>query len=332
MARQCPKPKRKRDATWFRDKVLLVKAQGSGKVLNEEELEFLVDPGVAEGPVTKTVITHNATYQADDLDAYNFDYDDFSTAKAVPMANLSSYGSDVLSEDTNSSAQQDAMILSVFEQLSNQVTNCNKANKDNLIANESLYAELERYKERNPFYLKKAQQIRPMLYDGSFIAKETNVISIADSEETLMLEKESRSKILLKHDYRKLTMVSRECIAVCRVNYTNFPAGFESRETQSNPFTHKALRIMSALMWSSSSIHILKQRDDVMSVNTVFMHLPFSALDDALLFNSMVKDADNPPNTVARIVKKADFICVLSPGSRATYCVDAQRERALREL
>ncbi|GKD54746.1 hypothetical protein Tco_1288133 [Tanacetum coccineum] len=27
-------------------------AQGSGKVLNEEELEFLADPGIAEGPVT----------------------------------------------------------------------------------------------------------------------------------------------------------------------------------------------------------------------------------------------------------------------------------------
>ncbi|GKF16179.1 hypothetical protein Tco_0061097, partial [Tanacetum coccineum] len=40
--------------------------------------------------------------------------------------------------------------------------------------------------------------IRPMLYDGSVIAKETNVISIADSEETLMLEEESRSKMLLK--------------------------------------------------------------------------------------------------------------------------------------
>ncbi|GKF15758.1 integrase, catalytic region, zinc finger, CCHC-type containing protein [Tanacetum coccineum] len=67
MERQCPKPKRKRDATWFRDKVLLVEAQGSGKVLNEEELEFLADLGVAE-------------------------------AKAVLMANLSSYRSDVLSE------------------------------------------------------------------------------------------------------------------------------------------------------------------------------------------------------------------------------------------
>ncbi|GKC17360.1 hypothetical protein Tco_1014142 [Tanacetum coccineum] len=51
---------------------------------------------------------------------------------------------------------------------------------------------------QNPFYLKKAQQIRPMLYDGNVIAKETNVISIVDSEETLMLEEESRSKMLLK--------------------------------------------------------------------------------------------------------------------------------------
>ncbi|GJY97330.1 hypothetical protein Tco_0514240 [Tanacetum coccineum] len=51
-------------------------------------------------------------------------------------------------QDTNSSAQQDAMILSVFEQLSNQVTNGNQFNKDNLIANESLSAELKRYKER----------------------------------------------------------------------------------------------------------------------------------------------------------------------------------------
>nr|GEY31149.1 hypothetical protein [Tanacetum cinerariifolium] len=86
LARQCPKPKRKRDATWFRDKVLLVEAQGSGKVLNEEELEFLADPGVSKGPITQTVIIHNAAYQADDLDAYDSDCDDFSTAKAVLMA------------------------------------------------------------------------------------------------------------------------------------------------------------------------------------------------------------------------------------------------------
>ncbi|GKD17747.1 hypothetical protein Tco_1206905, partial [Tanacetum coccineum] len=156
MARQCPKPKRKRDATWFREKILFVEAQGNA-------------------------------YQADDLDAYDYDCDKISISKAVLMANLSSYGPDVLSkvpifdntnndmlnqsvqemqysepshfvehpeneihtvQDTNSSAQQAALILSVFEQLSNQVTSCNKVNNDNLIANESLFAELERYKER----------------------------------------------------------------------------------------------------------------------------------------------------------------------------------------
>ncbi|GKE66325.1 hypothetical protein Tco_1520486, partial [Tanacetum coccineum] len=95
---RCLNPKRKRDATWFKDKVLLVEAQGNGKVLNEEELEFLAEPGVAEGPVTQSVITHNVAYQADDLDVYDSDCDEISTTKAVLMANLSSYGSDVLSE------------------------------------------------------------------------------------------------------------------------------------------------------------------------------------------------------------------------------------------
>ncbi|GKF54912.1 hypothetical protein Tco_0165252, partial [Tanacetum coccineum] len=71
----------------FRDKVLLAEAQGSGKVLNEEELEFLADPGVVEGLVTQTVITHNAAYQADNLDAYDSNCDDLSTAKAVLIAN-----------------------------------------------------------------------------------------------------------------------------------------------------------------------------------------------------------------------------------------------------
>nr|GEU64346.1 hypothetical protein [Tanacetum cinerariifolium] len=61
MERQCPKPKRKRDATWFRDKVLLVEAQGKGKVLNKEELEFLADLGVTK----KTSNTlHNAIMEA----------------------------------------------------------------------------------------------------------------------------------------------------------------------------------------------------------------------------------------------------------------------------
>nr|GEX41652.1 hypothetical protein [Tanacetum cinerariifolium] len=222
MARQCPKPKRKRDATWFRDKVLLVEVQGYGKVLNEEELAFLADPGVAKGPVTQTVITHNATYQADDLDAYDSDCDDISTAKAVLMANFSSYGSDVLSEKKE-------LLTETFNVLKNESKEKKTKNIDKEIALENKVKELDNivYKMgqsaqivhmltkpqvfydnnlkqalgfQNTFYLKKSQQIRPMLYDGSVIAKETNVILIDNSEETLMLEEESRSKMLLKQN------------------------------------------------------------------------------------------------------------------------------------
>ncbi|GKB16466.1 hypothetical protein Tco_0850389 [Tanacetum coccineum] len=93
-------------------------AQASGQILNEEELAFLADPGIPEGQATQTVITHNAAYQADDLDAYNSDCNELNTAKFALMANLSHYGSDALSEaaiqNSNSSAQQDDLILSVI--------------------------------------------------------------------------------------------------------------------------------------------------------------------------------------------------------------------------
>ncbi|GKF73568.1 hypothetical protein Tco_0219900 [Tanacetum coccineum] len=49
----------------------------------------------------QTVITHNAAYQADDLDAYDSDCDELNTAKVALMANLSHYGSDALSEVHN---------------------------------------------------------------------------------------------------------------------------------------------------------------------------------------------------------------------------------------
>ncbi|GJS18584.1 retrovirus-related pol polyprotein from transposon TNT 1-94 [Tanacetum coccineum] len=364
MSKQCTKPKRKRDDSWFKDKVLLVQAQANGQILHEEELAFLADLGIAEGQATQTVITHNAAYQADDLDAYDSDCDELNTAKVALMANLSHYGSDALAEvhnpdnmdnnminqvvqvmpsseqsnvvnhseteitsdysqyviksqqatvqNFNSSAQQDALILSLIEQLKTQVVNCTKINLDNKSVNDTLTVELERYKEQvkvlkegqrvdlkskdnvsdlsaqsvkidrlkltlsehlkekeslmqavtflkndfkkeesrnidreialekrikhqdnivfkrdqstqtvhmltkprflydhttkqalgfqNPFYLKKAQQLEPKLYDGNVI-KNTRAIRIPDSEETLMLAEESRSKMLLKQKY-----------------------------------------------------------------------------------------------------------------------------------
>ncbi|GKF11890.1 hypothetical protein Tco_0049816, partial [Tanacetum coccineum] len=121
--------------------------------------------GTAEGIATQTVITHNATYQADNLDAYDSDCDELNTAKVALMANLSHYGSDALADvhnpnnvdnnminqgvhvipsfeqlniaavqNSSSSAQQDALILSVIEQLKTQVVNYTKINLDNKVS------------------------------------------------------------------------------------------------------------------------------------------------------------------------------------------------------
>nr|GEZ02484.1 hypothetical protein [Tanacetum cinerariifolium] len=167
MSKQFTKPKRKRDDSWFKDKVLLVQAQANGQILHEEELLFLADPLILEGQATQTVITHNAAYQADDLDAYDSYCDELNTAKFALMVNLSHYGLDTLAKaavrNSKTSTQQDALILSVIEQLKTQ----------------------------------KAQQLEPKLYDGNVI-KNTYVIVIPDSEETLMLDEESHSKMILK--------------------------------------------------------------------------------------------------------------------------------------
>nr|GEU51242.1 retrovirus-related Pol polyprotein from transposon TNT 1-94 [Tanacetum cinerariifolium] len=99
MSKQCTKPKRKKDESWFKDKVLLEQAQANGQILHEDELAFLADPGIAEAQTTQNVITHNADYQVDDLDAYDSDCDEINTAKVALMENLSHYGSDDLAEN-----------------------------------------------------------------------------------------------------------------------------------------------------------------------------------------------------------------------------------------
>ncbi|GKE27971.1 hypothetical protein Tco_1443355 [Tanacetum coccineum] len=48
---------------------------------------------------------------------------------------------------------------------------------------------------QNPFYLKKAQRIKPTLYDGRVISAKHVAMSMIDDEEILILEEESRSKM-----------------------------------------------------------------------------------------------------------------------------------------
>ncbi|GJX22764.1 retrovirus-related pol polyprotein from transposon TNT 1-94 [Tanacetum coccineum] len=131
MARQCTKPKRPKNSEWFKEKMLLVEALESGDVLDEEHMEFLADNGdtVTTSQVSQELTT-TTIFQTDDLDAFDSDCDKALFASAVFMAKLSVNDSDVLSE------------------MFNQVATCNEMEKVNKTVNESLTAELERYKEQ----------------------------------------------------------------------------------------------------------------------------------------------------------------------------------------
>nr|GEV89586.1 retrovirus-related Pol polyprotein from transposon TNT 1-94 [Tanacetum cinerariifolium] len=156
MARQCTQRKRPRTAAWFKEKLMLAEAQEVGQILDEEQLAFLADPRISEAPVSQQTIPQNSTFQTEDLDAYDSDCDDLSSAKAVLMVNLSSCDSDVLSEvpyfdsssndminqkesqdaviqDTNYSEPNDLLELSLVEQMIDHVAHLDKENHTNKI-------------------------------------------------------------------------------------------------------------------------------------------------------------------------------------------------------
>nr|GEX95988.1 hypothetical protein [Tanacetum cinerariifolium] len=201
MSKQCTKPKRKRDEAWFKDKVLLVQDQANGKVLQEEELEFLVDPRIAETSSTQYVITNNAAYQADDLHAYDSDCDELNSAKIALMANLFHYGFDNLAEVHNQDNVTNNLIIQVIEQLKTQVVNYTKINQDNKNVNEILTAEIERYK--NQVKILKEQNNVDKASVSCAQSLEINNLKHILSEHLKERESLKQKVTLLKNDFQK---------------------------------------------------------------------------------------------------------------------------------
>ncbi|GKC67754.1 retrovirus-related pol polyprotein from transposon TNT 1-94 [Tanacetum coccineum] len=115
MARQCTQPKRTRNAAWFKEKLMLAEAHEAGQILDEEKLAFLEDRSISEALVSQQTIPQNSTFQMKDLDVYDSDCDDLSLAKAVLIANLSSYNPKVLSEVYSDSYLNDMINQDVQE-------------------------------------------------------------------------------------------------------------------------------------------------------------------------------------------------------------------------
>ncbi|GKE29821.1 hypothetical protein Tco_1445205 [Tanacetum coccineum] len=184
---------------------------------------------------TMSLQKSNDVIKADDLDAYDSDCDELNTAKVALMANLSHYGSDALAEvhnpdnvnnnminqgvqyvtesqqeavqNSNASAQQDALILSAIEQLKSHVINCTKINLDNKSVNDTLTAELERDKEQVKV-LKEGQNVDLKSKDN-----------ISDSCEQ-SVEIDRLKQTLSKHLKEKESLMQIVCYPTYLTHYT----------------------------------------------------------------------------------------------------------------
>ncbi|GKC78554.1 hypothetical protein Tco_1129328, partial [Tanacetum coccineum] len=116
-----------------------------GQALTEEEIAFLADPGFPDVQTSQTVITHNAAYQADDLDAYDSDCDELNSAKIALMVNLSRNGSDALTEVHNPDnlaydlINQSEQIMTSSEQSNDVIQSETKITSDSNISPYSQY-------------------------------------------------------------------------------------------------------------------------------------------------------------------------------------------------
>nr|GFA88701.1 hypothetical protein [Tanacetum cinerariifolium] len=196
------------------------------------------------------------------------------------MANLSHYGFDNLYENLSLPAQQDDLILSVIEQLKTQVVKYTKINQDNKNVNEFLTAELERYKDQK-----------------------TDAIVIRYSEETLMLEDESRFKRLQK---QKDLMMSEKKVNTKPVDYATLNQLSQDFETLFVP--QNELSIEQAF-WSRYSVNskepnlsstsfdvVVKERTTVTAITEGtwgFEHTKACFRDEIIPFVKALKDLFN---------------------------------------
>nr|GEU84612.1 hypothetical protein [Tanacetum cinerariifolium] len=129
----------------------LGEASGKQMVLQEVELEFLADPGMAESSSNQNIVTTNDAYQADDLDAYDSDCDELNSTKIALMANFSHYGSDNLAEvnnqdnRTNHLIHQETQVSSTSEQSTILTQSNTEITSDSNIISYSQYMNESQY-------------------------------------------------------------------------------------------------------------------------------------------------------------------------------------------
>nr|GEU50145.1 Gag-Pol polyprotein [Tanacetum cinerariifolium] len=293
----------------------------------EEELEFLADPGIAETSSTQYAVTNNVTYQANDLDAYDSNCDEFNSAKIALMAKLSHYGSDNLVEERilkeknnvdNASVSYEQSLKieklkhTLFEHLKENefleqkvtlLTNDFQKEESRNI-NRELALEKQALGFQNLCYLKRGHQLKLKLYDGSVI-ENFDAIMIHDSEETLLLTEESRSKMIQKQNE---PIVSEKKVNTRPVDYATLNQLSKDFETR---FVPQAELSAEQAFWSRYSV---QPKEPNLSASTSIVEVP-KELPKVSMVNSSLKKLKFHLASFDMVVKERTTATAITEGT-----------------
>ncbi|GJX95472.1 hypothetical protein Tco_0351270 [Tanacetum coccineum] len=294
-----------------------------------------------------------------------------SDSNIIPYSQYLSETQQETVQNSNSSAQQDVLILSMFDQITTQVTHCNTVNK-------ALTTELDRYKEEvkdlrekqnvensfsgsneqfaeivhlkqnlfeqlekkikqldniifkrgqsaqtvrmltqskicydhsskqaigyeKPFCMKKARESKPKLYDGNTILKMDTIV-IPDSDETLELSEESRSKMLLKEQD---PLFEKHRVNTKPINYAILNNDYYKR------FVRQTDLYSEHAYWKATSVPAL---DPSHSSTTVIVEVP-KELPTVSMVNTSLKELKRYLTGFDQVVKERTTATAITEGT-----------------
>ncbi|GJR72534.1 hypothetical protein Tco_0084899 [Tanacetum coccineum] len=158
-ARLCTKLKRPKNSAWFKEKMLLSEALESGAYLDLKQLAFLANNRDTVAVLMANLSSYDSDVLSDDISYESvqetqcseqlfFDNNITNDSNIVSYEQYLQETENPVVQSTSSPVQQDELLMSVIKDMSSQVAKCNKVQQENIIVNETLTAELERYKEQ----------------------------------------------------------------------------------------------------------------------------------------------------------------------------------------
>ncbi|GJW82914.1 hypothetical protein Tco_0156059 [Tanacetum coccineum] len=232
-----------------------------------------------------------------------------SDSKIIPYSQYLQESQDAVIHDTNSSAHNDLLVLSLVKQMTDHVAHLDKENQTNKMINESLSAELERYKEQT--------LILEEVSRSKMLDKQNDPISIEKKIKISPIDYSKLNKI--KEDFSKRFVNKKELDAeqAFWLKHSNHPS--VTPVVSHTPVKFKAPHELPKVSLANESLKklkyqlanfdkVVKNRTTSNAITADIVHIAMNSIDILDVKKSCVDECNKCLKLETELIKKKDFI------------------------